>query len=634
MKKTLSLILVLALSIQITACKAEASPVKQAESPMTVESSPTASLVENSEFFSERDFETEFNSENAVEIKLNGSSAEFESAAVEYKDNQLKISDEGTYILRGKLSEGMVIVDAEKSDKIELVLDGVEINSADCAAIYVFQADKLFINLAEGSENTLSNGGSFSQLDDNNIDAVIYSKDDVTLKGSGSLSISSPAGHGVVSKDSLSITDGEYYVNCASNGLDANDDVSIAGGSFEIVSGKDAIKAENDEDESACIVYISGGDFELSSEGDGISASGSMQIDGGSFSIVSGGGHENAAEKSSGMWGQFMPAGIRPDRAEMDEGKQDDRKLEDMTPPERPDGEIPNRPGNMMPGDMEGFERPEMPAGGFGAFEPVQDKQLNGDGSSMKAFKAKGELTINGGSFNADSADDAFHSDLNMNINAGTFEIAAGDDAFHAEEQLVINGGSINISQSYEGIEALHVSIFGGDIELEASDDGINAAGGVDQSGFGGRDRMFGGAMEHNSGGSILIGGGNLNITAYGDGLDANGSIEITGGSTVVCGPTYGDTSILDYYTTASISGGSFVGSGSAMMSQSFSDYSQGLVFGRLSSEKSAGTRVDVQNSKGETIMNFSPELDFELVIVSSPELSVDETYSLSIETE
>jgi len=273
---------------------------------------------------------------------------------------------------------------------------------------------------------------------------------------------------------------------------------------------------------------------------------------------------------------------------------------------------------------VQNVEKPEMRT-------DSKAEQQSGDGSSMKAFKAKGELTVNAGSFTVDSADDAFHSDCNLIINAGNFDIAAGDDAFHAEEQLTVNGGRINVSGSYEGMEALHVSILGGNIVLTATDDGLNAAGGVDASGFGGRDAMFGGAMNQSAGGSISISGGNISIMANGDGLDANGSIEISGGSTTVCGPTFGDTAILDYYSTATISGGSFIGSGSAKMTQKFSQASQGVVSADFDKSFAAGTEVELTDSKGNRVLNFAPALDFEMLIVSAPALSQNETYSLSV---
>lgn len=481
---------------------------------------------------------------DTVNITLNSDSIVSDSALVEISGTTATIRGAGSYNISGELTDGMLMVDAEKTDKINLVLDGAKINSESSAAIYVLQADEVTVTLADGSENELSNGGSFVAIDENDIDAVIFSKDDLSFDGDGSLKITSPVGHAVVSKDSLT-------------------------------------------------------------------------INGGSYNLLVGGGSANAEEKSSDLWGRFMGGGQKP---EMRGGKM----------PGMGRGE-----GQFAPEDMEKMEIPGLPenspAPAMPALNYLSNVQTTQENSvSPKGFTANTELTINGGSFIIDCADDAFHSDLNLTVNGGEFEIRTGDDAFHAEESLIINGGSINITESYEGLEAMTLSIFGGDIVINADDDGINAAGGT-EAGFNGG--MPGRGMNLNAEGSILIAGGNLNITAYGDGLDSNGSVEIIGGNTVVCGPSYGDTAILDYYTTATISGGSFIGSGSTMMAQSFSEAGQGVVFAEFGSRKAAGMTVDVLDSGGSTVMSFTPELDFELVIVSSPELSTDENYSLSIRT-
>ena len=99
------------------------------------------------------------------------------------------------------------------------MLDGADIHSETSAAIYVRQADKIFLTMATGSVNTLSNGGTFTAIDENNIDAVVFSKEDLTLNGNGTMTIESSAGHGVVSKDDLVLTSGTYEITASSHGL-------------------------------------------------------------------------------------------------------------------------------------------------------------------------------------------------------------------------------------------------------------------------------------------------------------------------------------------------------------------------------------------------------------------------------
>ncbi len=161
------------------------------------------------------------------------------------------------------------------------MLDGADIHSETSAAIYVRQADKVFLTMATGSVNTLSNGGTFTAIDENNIDAVVFSKEDLTLNGNGNMTVESPAGHGVVSKDDLVFTSGTYEITASSHGLSGKDSVRIAAGSFTIVSGKDGIHAENADDSELGFLYIAGGVLQIDASGDGIDSNGSLTVSGG-----------------------------------------------------------------------------------------------------------------------------------------------------------------------------------------------------------------------------------------------------------------------------------------------------------------------------------------------------------------
>lgn len=183
------------------------------------------------------------------------------------------------------------MVDAGKKDKLQLVLDGVSVHSGTSAALYILEADKVFVTLADGTENTLSNGGSFTPVDDNNIDGAVFSKQGLTFNGSGSLTVTSPGGHGIVCKDDLVFTGGSYTVSAASHGLDANDSVRVTGASFTIDAGKDGVHAENKDDETRGFVYVSGGSAKASKQSDisckGMKVTGDLLVHDGSFSIDS-----------------------------------------------------------------------------------------------------------------------------------------------------------------------------------------------------------------------------------------------------------------------------------------------------------------------------------------------------------
>lgn len=541
--------------------------------------------INSTDIFSNRDYEVSYDESTSAIITLNGDSASCSSNAVQISGSTITIIDEGTYILSGVLDDGMIIVNSEKTDKTQLVLDGVTIHSETSAPIYILQSDKVFITMAPDSVNTLSNGGTFTAIDENNIDAVIFSKEDVTLNGSGTLNITSPAGHGIVSKDSLTITSGTYSITSASHALAGKDDVCITNATFTITSGKDGIHAENADDASLGFVYIESGSFQISAEGDGISAASYMQIQGGSFDIISGGGSVNAAKQTSDSWGGFGGGG---------------------------------RPGGNWGGSSNGG---------------TTSADTEDDSTSIKGIKAATELVINGGSFTIDSADDAVHSNTNITVNGGAFEIASGDDAFHADETLTITSGTIHITESYEGLEGLHIHISGGDITLIATDDGLNAAGGTDQSGFGGHrgnDKFGGMGGSYSSNGSIIISGGTIHITASGDGIDANGTLTISGGFTTVCGPIRGDTATLDYDISAIITGGTFIGTGASGMAQTFSDSEQGVIAVSVGNQ-SAGTQITLTDSKGNVVFSYAPELSFGVVILSSPDVIKGDTYTLTV---
>lgn len=636
------------------------------EASAGTEASQAADFAQSDgDMFTDRDFRTEYDDEESIHITLNGDSASADSDSVQISGSTVTLTEEAVYVISGTLDDGMVVVDADDTAKLQLVFDGVNINSGTSAPLYILEADKVFVTLTDGSENTLSNGGTFSAIDENNIDSVIFSKQDLTLNGGGALTVVSPAGHGIVCKDDLVITGGTYTVTSSSHALDANDSVRITGETaLTANAGKDGIHSENNDDASLGFVYISGGTLDITSEGDGISAGAYMQIEGGAYQILAGGGSENGANESSDDWGAFGGGmGSNPDSmggtgrnpgsmdgtgsnpGSMDSGTgSDPGSMGDSTGsnPSSTNG-MGTDPGNMTT-ESAGDSESSIPQNVSDT--TAADTASEDSSTSMKGIKASGSMLIADGSFTIDSADDSVHSNTSITVSGGSFEIASGDDAFHADEALTVTSGTININGCYEGLEALDLSIEGGDITLIAADDGLNAAGGTDSSGTeGGRDGMFGNMWDGNPGagatagspgdmsssnGSITISGGTLDITASGDGIDANGSVEITGGYIVVTGPTQGDTSTLDYDTTAAISGGTFIGSGGAGMAQTFSDSGQGVLSVSVG-EQSAGTAVTIQDKDGNNIASFEPEMSFAVVIVSSPEIESGETYTLTV---
>ena len=233
-------------------------------------------------------------------------------------EDNLTINKAGTYILSGELN-GSVIVDSQGD--VKLVLDGANINATNFAAIYIKSANMCTISLADGSDNYLSDGETYTQIDDNNVDAVIYSKDDLVLTGSGSLTIDGNYKHGIVSKDDLTIESGIYNVTVNSTGVVGKDHLTINGGTINVTSGKDSLKSNNDENEDLGIITINGGDININSGDDAITAytsliindgnininksyegleSAKITINGGNITIISSDDGINAASKTNG----------------------------------------------------------------------------------------------------------------------------------------------------------------------------------------------------------------------------------------------------------------------------------------------------------------------------------------------
>lgn len=548
----------------------------------------------DADMFTDRDSQTAYSQNECVTITLHGDSASASSNSVKISGSTVTITEEATYLISGSLDNGMLIVNAPNTAKLQIIFDGVSITSETSAAVYVLEADKVFLTLAEGSENRLSNGGSFTAIDDNNIDGALFSKQDLTLNGSGSLMVTSPAGHGIVCKDDLVFTGGTYTVTAASHGLDANDSVRIREATLNIQAGKDGIHAENTDDASLGFFYISGGTVTVEAEGDGISAGAYIQVQDGIFDILAGGGYENGSAASSDNYGGFM-----------------------------------GRPGGT---------------GGRPGFSSVTEDTA-ADSTSMKGFKSAAGMLLSDGVYTVDTADDSFHADGSITVNGGIYTIASGDDAFHAETALTITGCAMEVNQCYEGLEAEKIYVSGGEMTLNCSDDGLNAAGGTDSSGStGGRDGMFGGGGGRFGGGMmggananalIEISGGKLTIHAGGDGLDSNGNLTIFGGYTTVYNPKSGDTSVLDSQNQPCITGGTYIGLGiTTNMAETFSTTTstQGFIactVGRLN----AGTEITVADSSGNVILSCTTEYSTVLAILSCPEMVKGEAYTITADS-
>lgn len=244
----------------------------------------TVAELDTSSMFTDRDTDASYDENAAVAIKLAVGNTSCDSSAVSIENDTITITEEGTYLLSGSLTNGQIIIDA-KNQNVQIIFDNADINCDTSAALYIRQADKVFVTLADGSHNTLSNTSEFVAIDDNNIDAVLFSKKDLTINGSGELTINAAFGHGIVSKDDLVIAGGEYHISAQKHALAGKDSVRIAAGTLELSAGSDGIHSGNTDDEEKGFIYVANGNIRISAGDDGMHSDADLMIADGTIAI-------------------------------------------------------------------------------------------------------------------------------------------------------------------------------------------------------------------------------------------------------------------------------------------------------------------------------------------------------------
>ncbi len=549
----------LILVLSLCTCLMLASCGKKGESGSAADMSVKSSVsTENMDFeFSSRDTTYGYDENEAVTV------ADSES--------RVKITSAGTYAVSG--SHESITVEAGKNDKVRIILKNAEISNPLGPAIYIKSADKVFVTVCEGSESILCDGTGYSaEYTEENADAAVFSRADLTLNGLGTLTVKGNLKCGVASKDDLVLCGLTLNVESAGHALEGKDCVKIKDASLRLTAGADGIHSDNSEDADRGYVYVASGNIEIAAENDGIQAETVLKIDNGSLKITTGGGAGEAEAETEAT--------------------------------------------------------PEMPG-----FSQGDSREASNDTESRKALKADRLVTVSGGSLEIDSFDDAVHSNGDIEISGGFFVILAGDDGFHADEKMIISGGEITVEGSYEGLEGQTVTVTGGSIDITASDDGINAASPSGSTDSGTRPGMgMGGAMDNDSAASVNIGGGYIAVNASGDGIDSNGSLYMTGGTLLVSGPTDNGNAALDYGGEAYISGGTAVLCGTPGMAQGFSEGSEQASFMySLQSTAQAGKSVAVTDADGGVIASFMPAKQYSHVVISAPSLKKGGSYRLLI---
>ncbi|AMJ42537.1 carbohydrate-binding domain-containing protein [Anaerotignum propionicum] len=603
----------------LCSCSQTANGATTETTVATTDATTLVTALDPETLFSTRDKTGDYDESQAISITLSDTKAtSSDNSKVSISASTVTIQDEGVYILSGKLTNGQIIVDAEESDKVQLVLNGVTINNNTSAAIYVRQSDKVFVTLAKGTTNTLSNKNAFVAIDDNNIDGVVFAKDDITFNGSGTLIIYAAYGSGVVVKDDLTITGGSYKVNAADHGFTAKDGIAIADGTFQITSGKDGFHSENKDDATKGFIYVGKGSYNITAQGDGFDGASILQIEDGTFQIKTGGGSDaTLAEDASAK-------GVKTT-------------------------------GNLLL------------SGGTYTLNCADD-----------AFHGNGNLTVKGGNYTIATGDDGFHADLASVVEGGTIHITKSYEGIEGQT-VQISGGTVKIVSSDDGINAAESGedsdelTVGGEKgkkadgerpafdatatppEKPAGDATTSATTKTDASTKnttgnppigtpptgsaptgtpptgteGAIPNRMGGGFQANENCDITITGGTITIDAKGDAIDSNGSIHISGGVIYITGPENNGNSCVDSDGDAVITGGTLVACGSSSMFHGFStDSTQGWALINLTEAKSGKVTL---TSGGTTLLSYTPTREYTAVLVSGSGIKKGSTYTLTM---
>lgn len=577
---------VLILCLTLTACNQKENTATKI-SGSTVESKIETTLVLDvaSEVtkmtgdYSDQALNDAWSAKDSVSITLSqdGSNIDGEGAAIE--NNVVTITKPGTYVLSGTLTNGQVIVDLTEDENVHLVLNNASITCENQAPLVILSAKNTYLTLAKGTENTVTDGQKyqFAGEGDTEPDAAIFSKDDLIINGTGTLTVNANYNDGIKCKDDLQIIEGTLNITSVADGIVGKDSVSIRNGKFVINALKDGIKSSGDTDVEKGYIVIDGGDFTINAQNDGVQAVTRLIINDGTFDIVTGSGSagvEFSNKDTFGGKGGGQRGGMKGER------------------PEKPTGDRV-------------LERPEGVNGGI-------EEQLTSDAEeteseSRKGLKSDYNLGIFGGTFTIDSEDDAIHSNQSLLIEDGMFQIACGDDAVHSDVSLIINGGDMTITKSYEGMESRNIEINSGEIVLTSADDGVNS-----------REKL-------------TVNGGTISVDASGDALDTNGSIEMNGGMLLISGPTGNGNGILDYDSTFRLNGGVLLSAGTNAMFAAPSEESKQLtISASFEKQISGGTETTIFDDAENILYTFTPAKDYILVEISAPEIVSGKTYTIT----
>lgn len=570
------------LACGLTGCSAsDVSSAQDAAAQETTSIEADAAVGSLDFSYSDRDLDASYDESAATKIVLSdaGSSVEGEGASV--RDGSVVIESAGTYVVSGSLSNGSIQVAAGEQDKVQIVFDGADIRCEDGPAVLVSAADKCFITLAEGSSNSLSDGSSYTLADgEDEPNATVYSKADLTFNGTGSLTVVGSYRHAVCSKDDLVITGGTYDLTAVEDALHGKDCVKIADGSFSIDAGEDGIASTNDEDADRGFVSIDGGTFSLVAADDGIQAVRYVRLAGGSL----------------------------------------DMQVEDDAVHSDADALVSGGFFSVVAGDDAFHAEGSMTAQGAtievsSCYEGIEGEQVYLQGGDVHIVADDDAVNAASASTSEEAAADA----------GGMQEGAPGQDGGLAAEPP--DAGSQPPAGSGDAAESARATQGGLDSALQGAT-GPSGQPGVDERGAAPQTGPAeGGAGMGDSSCVIEISDGYYVFESGGDTLDSNGSISITGGVTLAQSTVGTDDYVIDYDIEATIDGGTLVALGGTGMAQNLMSGSQ--AFAMTSIDGTAGKTVSVVDEASSVLASFTAPRAFATAVVSAPGMQDGEVYGL-----
>lgn len=241
----------------------------------------TSAKNSQSSYFTEKDYDTSYDENTASKIELSGSSASVSGDGVTVSGSTVTISKAGTYVISGQSDGVQIKIAADKSDDVKLVLKGATMTNTD-AAISATSAGHVYLTLAEGTTNSLSDSSSNS---DEKANAALFSKVDLTINGSGTLNVDGKKSNAIKANDTLHIMGGTINVTSVGDAFNVNDELNITGTTMTIDAKEDGVKVDNDDDMTVGNMYLANNTITVTAGDDGIHASGNLVIDSGTYTV-------------------------------------------------------------------------------------------------------------------------------------------------------------------------------------------------------------------------------------------------------------------------------------------------------------------------------------------------------------